>query len=89
MANHTWQSLSVKHLFDGRAIPLLGLGTYLVEPEAVKTALELGYRLIDTASFYESDQMCTCNYRIIAGFNVILDLEEVGEQISILPRKYI
>ena len=90
MANHTLQS--VKHLFDGHAIPLLGLGTYLVEPEAVKTALELGYRLIDTASLYESDQMCTCIYRIIAtcaGFNVILDLEEVGEQISILPRKYI
>ena len=45
---------SVKILRDGRSMPLLGLGTYLGEADAVKTALELGYRLIDTASLYES-----------------------------------
>ena len=45
---------SVKALRDGRSIPVLGLGTYLGAPEAVKIALALGYRLIDTASLYES-----------------------------------
>ena len=51
MADLTLQS--VKILRGGHAIPMLGLGTYFGEPEAVKTALTLGYRLIDTASLYE------------------------------------
>lgn len=46
---------SVKVLRDGHSMPVLGLGTYLGELEAFGTALELGYRLIDTASRYESD----------------------------------
>src|SRR5690625_1586612 len=40
-------------------IPQLGLGVYKVPPEEtyknVTTALELGYRHIDTASFYENE----------------------------------
>lgn len=53
MADLTFQS--VKVLRDGHSMPVLGLGTYLGESEAVGTALELGYRLIDTASCYELD----------------------------------
>ena len=61
MADLTLQS--VKILRDGRSMPLLGLGTYLGEADAVKTALELGYRLIDTASSYESgNYIRTCSY---------------------------
>ena len=44
---------AVRTLLDGRALPVLGFGTYLGEPKAVKTALDVGYRLIDTASCYE------------------------------------
>lgn len=44
-------------LNDGRAMPLLGLGTYKsTEKEAEKaivTAAKYGYRLIDTASSYK------------------------------------
>jgi len=41
-------------------IPWIGLGTYLVEngqtvETAVRTALEIGYRHIDTASFYQNE----------------------------------
>lgn len=46
---------SVKVLRDGHSMPVLGLGTYLGDSGAFETALELGYRLIDTASLYESD----------------------------------
>ncbi|WP_282597666.1 aldo/keto reductase [Bacillus sp. REN3] len=42
-------------------MPVFGLGVYKVEEgdqvtETVKTALKLGYRLIDTASFYENEE---------------------------------
>ena len=52
MADLTLQS--VKVLRDGIHMPILGLGTWLGTLEAVAVALELGYRLIDTASLYES-----------------------------------
>jgi len=46
-------------LNDGRSIPQLGFGTYQVEPEetaqAVATALEVGYRHIDTAEMYGNE----------------------------------
>ena len=47
-------------LNDGRAMPLLGLGVYKAtapgEVEgAIATALDLGYRLIDTASAYKNE----------------------------------
>ena len=46
-------------LNDGRAMPLLGLGTYKsTEKEAEKaivTAAKYGYRLIDTASSYKNE----------------------------------
>ena len=40
-------------------MPAVGFGTYLIKPEeaaaAVKTALELGYRHIDTAEVYRNE----------------------------------
>jgi 2,5-diketo-D-gluconate reductase A len=46
-------------LNDGRAIPAIGLGTYPLDDDqaaaAVGTALELGYRLIDSAAAYGNE----------------------------------
>jgi 2,5-diketo-D-gluconate reductase A len=45
---------------DGRTIPQLGFGVFQVPPEetaqAVSTALEAGYRLIDTAQGYQNEE---------------------------------
>lgn len=47
-------------LNNGIEMPLLGLGTYDIYGKeafmAVKTALEIGYRLIDTAEMYENEK---------------------------------
>jgi 2,5-diketo-D-gluconate reductase A len=47
-------------LNDGASIPQLGFGTYKVDPDqtadAVRTALESGYRHIDTAQMYRNEQ---------------------------------
>ena len=45
-------------LNDGVLMPLFGLGCYLSEPgatteDAVATALQNGYRMIDTAQYYK------------------------------------
>ena len=44
-------------LNDGSKMPLFGLGVYRASPDetvkVVKFALQSGYRLIDTAAFYE------------------------------------
>ncbi len=51
--------IPVTTLNDGYDLPLLGLGTYKLGPEeterVVRTAIELGYRHIDTASFYGNE----------------------------------
>ncbi len=51
--------IPVTTLNDGYDFPLLGLGTYKLDPEEtekiVRTAIELGYRHIDTASFYGNE----------------------------------
>src|SRR5690625_452424 len=51
---------SMIRLANDVSIPQLGLGVYKVTPEevydTVKSALELGYRHIDTASFYENEE---------------------------------
>jgi diketogulonate reductase-like aldo/keto reductase len=52
---------STVKLNNGVALPLLGLGVYLMRPgretyEAVKTALETGYRLVDTAGIYRNEE---------------------------------
>lgn len=48
-------------LNNGISMPLLGLGVYLMRPgretyEAVRAALETGYRLLDTAAVYKNEQ---------------------------------
>ena len=47
-------------LNDGRTIPQLGFGVFQIEPdqtaEAVRTALEIGYRHIDTAEMYQNEK---------------------------------
>jgi 2,5-diketo-D-gluconate reductase A len=47
-------------LNDGASIPQLGFGVYLISPddtaEAVKTALDIGYRHIDTAQMYGNER---------------------------------
>ncbi|MBT2678008.1 aldo/keto reductase [Bacillus sp. ISL-35] len=48
-------------LHNGVEMPVLGLGVYKVEQgtqieETIHTALEYGYRLIDTASFYQNEE---------------------------------
>jgi 2,5-diketo-D-gluconate reductase A len=47
-------------LNDGNAIPQLGFGVFLIEPEntveAVSEALEIGYRHIDTAEMYGNER---------------------------------
>jgi diketogulonate reductase-like aldo/keto reductase len=45
---------------DGATIPALGLGTWQMDGEtcrqAVETALDLGYRHVDTAEYYDNEQ---------------------------------
>jgi 2,5-diketo-D-gluconate reductase A len=51
--------IPTRRLSDGRDIPSLGFGTYPMDDAeaetAVATALDLGYRLIDTASPYGNE----------------------------------
>lgn len=52
---------STVKLNNGVPMPLLGLGVYLMRPgqetyQSVKAALETGYRLVDTASFYRNEE---------------------------------
>ena len=52
---------STVKLNNGVSMPVLGLGVYLMRPgsetyQAVKTALDVGYRLVDTASFYRNEE---------------------------------
>jgi len=50
----------VIELNDGHRIPQLGFGTFQIDPEdtadAVRTALEIGYRHIDTAQMYGNEK---------------------------------
>jgi len=47
-------------LNDGNHIPQLGFGVFQVPPDdtadAVKTALDIGYRHIDTAEMYQNEK---------------------------------
>jgi 2,5-diketo-D-gluconate reductase A len=56
------EAISTPHLTlnDGRSIPQLGLGVFLVDPaeaeRIVTEALEVGYRHIDTAMIYKNEE---------------------------------
>lgn len=49
-------------LSNGVQIPKLGLGTWFIDDdkaaEAVRAAVKLGYRLIDTAQAYGNEVIC-------------------------------
>ncbi len=57
MQNNQMQSTKLN---NGNLMPLLGLGVYDMygkeAQQAVETAIEIGYRLIDTASMYENEK---------------------------------
>ena len=52
--------MEIFKLNDGREMPSVGIGTYLLSPdeaeESVKEALKVGYRLIDTANAYQNER---------------------------------
>jgi 2,5-diketo-D-gluconate reductase A len=52
--------MSMLELNDGRRMPALGYGTWqipdAVAPLAVRKAIDIGYRLIDTASLYHNER---------------------------------
>jgi len=56
---HDVSAIPTRKLADGRQIPVLGFGTLEMDDEesevAVSSALELGYRLIDTAMLYRNE----------------------------------
>ncbi len=56
----TQQTIPTVKLNDGREIPQLGFGVFQIPPEetaeAVGTALEIGYRHIDTAEMYGNER---------------------------------
>lgn len=54
------QTIPTLALNDGQHVPQLGFGTWKIDdnkaPDAVQTALDAGYRLIDTASMYGNEE---------------------------------
>src|ERR1700716_2303689 len=56
----TPKTIPIIELNDGKTIPQLGFGVFQIPPadtaEAVSTALEAGYRHIDTAEMYGNEQ---------------------------------
>jgi 2,5-diketo-D-gluconate reductase A len=54
------QTIPALHLNDGNEIPQLGFGVFQIPPEetaeAVRCALEVGYRHIDTAEMYRNER---------------------------------
>lgn len=53
------EALQIKTFHDGRSAPALGLGTWQIPDDsaaqAVRQAVELGYRSIDTAALYDNE----------------------------------
>lgn len=54
------EAMEYKTLNNGMKMPVLGIGTFLIDPEpcfnAVVHALQHGYRLVDTANFYGNEK---------------------------------
>ena len=77
----------VVKLFSGYDLPVVGLGTYALRgstcANAVRTALESGYRLIDTASFYGNEREVGEGVRASG-----VPREEVVVQTKLYPNQY-
>ena len=77
----------VMKLSSGYDLPVVGLGTYALHGStcvnAVRTALESGYRLIDTASFYGNEREVGEGVRASG-----VPREEVVVQTKLYPNQY-
>ena len=77
----------VVKLSSGYGLPVVGLGTYALHGStcvnAVRTALESGYRLIDTASFYGNEREVGEGVRASG-----VPREEVVVQTKLYPNQY-
>ena len=77
----------VVKLSSGYDLPVVGLGTYALHGStcvnAVRTALESGYRLIDTASFYGNEREVGKGVRASG-----VPREEVVVQTKLYPNQY-
>ena len=77
----------VVKLSSGYGLPVVGLGTYALHGNtcmnAVRTALESGYRLIDTASFYGNEWEVGEGVRASG-----VPREEVVVQTKLYPNQY-
>lgn len=55
-------NLSIVKLNYGVEMPMAGIGTFMLSPDeaenSVVSALQAGYRLIDTANAYVNDVIC-------------------------------
>ena len=61
MTTDTIANYPTIELNDGRSIPQLGFGTYQIEANgdaesAVRKAVDIGYRLVDTAAIYRNEK---------------------------------
>ena len=60
MSTDTMSQTPMIELNDGRSIPQLGFGTYKIDEEnaaeAVRKAVDIGYRLVDTAAIYQNEK---------------------------------
>ena len=65
-------------LYNGDKIPLVGLGTWKSKPgaveDAVKTAIRVGYRLIDGAHVYGNEKEIGNAFKEVIGKWVVLIL---------------
>ena len=54
-----FDNMQSRTLHDGRSVPTIGLGTWQIPNDSVahvvSTAIEIGYRLIDTAAIYDNE----------------------------------
>lgn len=77
----------VVKLSSGYGLPVVGLGTYALHGStcvnAVRTALESGYRLIDTASFYGNEREVGEGVRASG-----VPREEIVVQTKLYPNQY-
>ena len=81
-----------KKLASGFVLPMVGLGTWAMRGaqciESVRSAIDLGYRLIDTASFYGNErevgravrESCVCRDQIVIQTKLYPDQYEEAEK---------